>query len=101
MSVIKLKCDKCNHVNDYESNDLDWECVDSDERQMGMESNFVAEIDFQCDKCGNQITGQFNYWEYPEGSINNEETTLDGATLVSNESDIYNIEEDNEDDSEW
>jgi hypothetical protein len=90
MSTIQLKCKNCNHANDYDSNELEWECVSADERQMGMDSNYVADIEFSCDKCGNEITGQFNYWEYPEGSINNEETTLNGATLISDENLIYN-----------
>jgi hypothetical protein len=84
-NFLVYKCDNCNktHQVDIECFDLEYDCVDSSERQMGEENQYEAMYEFECPTCDNKIMGTFSIWEYPVGVINYTEVVLDGATVIS------------------
>jgi hypothetical protein len=80
---LKFKCDECRKIHKYHKSDfdLDFECVDSSERNMGAENHYVAEEYLEC-KCGNEIHLIFEVWEYPIGIHNYDSIEIDGAKLI-------------------
>lgn len=82
--LLIYKCNNCDWHNEIDVNDLelDFECVDSDERNMGTENQYQAIASIICNHCGEDIEGTFSVWEYPVGSINYEEIELQGADVI-------------------
>lgn len=80
---LKFKCDSCGKIHKYHELDfdLDFECVGGSERNMGMENQYVAEEQFECE-CGNDIKIDFEVWEYPVGVHNYDSVEIDGAELI-------------------
>ena len=80
---LKFKCDKCKKIRKYRKSyfNLDFECVDSFERNMGPENHYVAEEYLEC-KCGNEIHITFEVWEYPIGAHNYDSIEIYGAKLI-------------------
>ena len=80
---LKFECNSCGEVHSYHKSefDLDFECVDSSERNMGPENHYQAIEHFNCE-CGNEVTASFNIWEYPVGVHNYDTIELDGAKLL-------------------
>lgn len=77
---IKCKCKQCGKVEHIPCGDLDWECIESEERGMGAENHYSAIYEFTCD-CGNNITLEFDTWEYPVGVVNYCDATLKGCEI--------------------
>ena len=84
MPIIEIKCTKCGKVHSYDCSDFDWECVSSEERNMGAENLHQKTIEESC-ACGQGISVIFNCWEYPVGAENTTEIEIDGAEIVTNE----------------
>lgn len=85
---IQIECDCGENITiDLAAETLDWEVVDSDEREMGTESLYEAVLYYDCPKCNNSITITFHVWEYPEGFFNMQDIEVDGGHLV-NECDL-------------
>lgn len=82
---LVFDCNKCNHRNHINKKDLylDFECVDTDERNMGPENTYEATEYLSCEECDNEVNITFSVWEYPIGIHNYDEIEVDGATLVS------------------
>ena len=59
---------------------IDWELVETDEREMGIER--LYEYTEERDIDGSPITITLRVWEYPEGVFNDDEIEVDGAELV-------------------
>lgn len=80
---LKFKCNSCGKIHSYHKStfNLDFECIESSERNMGEENHYEAIETFDCE-CGNQITATFQVWEYPVGIHNYDTLTLDGAELL-------------------
>ena len=80
---LKFKCDRCGKIHKYHELDfdLDFECIGGAERSMGAENQYVATENFECD-CGNDITVEFEVWEYPVGAHNYDSVEIDGAELI-------------------
>jgi len=83
-NFLVYQCDNCfkTHKVDTDYFDLDYELVYCSERQMGGESHYEANYEFECPTCDNKIMGSFNIWEYPVGAINYTEIDLDGAQVI-------------------
>jgi hypothetical protein len=77
--MIRLTCNNCGTDYQFEDSELDFDCVSSDERQMGPENEYVGQIEFDCDKCKNHITVEFDFWEYPIGALNYSEYSEEGC----------------------
>lgn len=85
---IQIKCDCGEYITiDLAEEALDWEVVDSDEREMGTESLHEAELYYDCPKCNSCIAITLHVWEYPEGFFNMQDIEVDSGQLV-NECDL-------------
>lgn len=78
---ITLRCNNCKECFDVE---LDFDCVSTDERDMGLECDYEGIFDGQCPQCGKDIYIQIEAYEYPRGDINEfGEQVVDGAVIES------------------
>jgi hypothetical protein len=84
-NALVFDCNKCGKRHCYKKEELemDFECVSSDERNMGPENEYQATEFLVCDECGKEINVTFSVWEYPVGIHNYDETEIDGGKLVS------------------
>lgn len=74
-----IECSNCNEIIEI---DTDLEAVSSDERSMGYEIEYEGIIEDSCPNCGNPLYIKISVWEYPEGVLNYNETTIDGANIL-------------------
>lgn len=73
---------RCNSCNNSFSVELDFDCITTDERDMGTEYDFEGVFDGTCPHCGKDIYIQVEAYEYPEGVVNDyNEQVVDGATI--------------------
>lgn len=84
-NALVFVCKRCGRRHIYKREDLEmyFECIGSEERNMGPENEYQATEYVECDKCGNEINITFSVWEYPVGIHNYDEIEMDGATLIS------------------
>lgn len=86
MSIVKgtfsLTCDKCGKQYDFNEDEAGFDLTMGDERQMGRENGYSWQQEFECDECGNNIEIDYEVWEYPVGSFNNDSINLKGGTEV-------------------
>lgn len=80
---IKCKCKQCGKVKYIPSKNLDWERIESEEREMGIENHYSTNYEFICE-CGNNISLEFDTWEYPIGTVNYCESNLKGCEINKN-----------------
>lgn len=81
--MIRLKCNNCDKIREFQDSDLEYECIASDPtRQMGTEREYSGNIDFNCDNCDNHILVEFNFWEYPVLALNYAEYNEEGAIVL-------------------
>jgi uncharacterized Zn finger protein len=80
---MQIGCQNCGHVNTIDSDDLDFELVESEEREMGSENTWEAQVEITCDKCGADIEVTHSVYEYPSGTKNSEEVTAKNGIVVS------------------
>lgn len=80
---IEIECN-CGdtQINDLAQQDLQWDIVETDEREMGMERLHEAVFDYDCEKCDEVITVTLHVWEYPEGFCNTDDILVDGGKLI-------------------
>lgn len=79
------------------SDDFEFDAQSGDERQMGAETQFVAEFNEPCHDCGQDIHLEFEVWEYPAEIINYTTERSKGAEIVESSFEIEH-EPDEEDD---
>ena len=83
LTSIIIRCDQGHeHTIDLAKETLDWEIVDSDEREMGTETLHEAILLIICCKCREEITVTLHVWEYPEGFFNMDDIEVEGGELV-------------------
>lgn len=80
--MIRLKCNNCGKMYSMPDADLEYECVDSSERQMGSEKEYEGRYEIACEKCENKIIVEFHFWEYPENALNYSEYQEEGCILL-------------------
>lgn len=78
----KLKSAVTGEIFEVSPGDLDWQCIGSEEREMGAESCYSAVIEFETSVASHRITCNWSVWEYPTGVENMTETTPVGAELL-------------------
>lgn len=78
--TIECKCSACGNITNLHCNDFEWELTESNQRNMGSENCYTAKQEFICD-CGNDISVEFNTWEYPAGMVNMTDSTVNGCTI--------------------
>lgn len=70
--MVKVNASKCICGVCKTEFQVDWEitCIDSFEREMGEETEYEGIADVNCPNCGNRISGELQFWEYPVGALN-------------------------------
>lgn len=81
---IEVQCIKGHTCRfDIHKDDLVWELVEADEREMGTESHYEAINYKECAVCGSEIIITFHVWEYPDGVYNYSEIEIENGKLIS------------------
>jgi hypothetical protein len=89
-----VTCNKCGNTfnTGIESfKDLDFELVDSSERNMGCECTYEASIPIECGKCGQYGEIKILCWEYPIGAYNYSEVEVSEGDFTVIECDHNNL----------
>ena len=60
---------------------FEWEGSQTDDREMGVENEYVSTESIDCPKCGHQIDLEFHVWEYPLGMFNYQSIEADGGCI--------------------
>lgn len=87
---MEFVCEECEekgydtpHHFTFTDQSLDWEVVDVDERQMGVETTYQADWEDTCPQCGALVSAEFRTWEYPAGCANHAEADYSGIAPVN------------------
>ncbi|MDR6300821.1 PIN-like domain-containing protein [Mesonia maritima] len=78
------KCNQCGNATII-SEDLlnyEFECVESSEREMGVENHYLMEENLKCAYCRIQTKLKFEIWEYPENIHNYDQISIENATIL-------------------
>lgn len=67
---------------DIHKDDIVWELVEADEREMGTESHYEADVYLSCEECGSELNVIFHLWEYPDGVYNDSEIEVENGELI-------------------
>lgn len=86
--AIECKCNSCGEITKINCNHLNWELTETTQRSMGLESCYSAAVELTC-KCRNEMSIEFDTWEYPVGSVNMTDKRVSGCTI--NKTCIYNF----------
>lgn len=81
--TIEIKCDRCSNLLSYSGGIIDLEAFAGSKRGMGQEIGYKGSSHFECPVCENDIYVEHEVWEYPVGAFNNSNTTVMGASLVT------------------
>lgn len=79
---IRLKCENCKTV--FET-DMEFECVSSNARSMGIELDFEGMVEASCPNCGKDIFVRLEVYEYPQGVVNYTENRLENGAIMIEE----------------
>jgi hypothetical protein len=78
---FELQCNHCGKKHSFSAKDADFDCIESNERQMGQENYYEWTTSFPCD-CGKEIEIEYGVWEYPLGAFNYDEVNITVGKLV-------------------
>lgn len=70
------------HIINLDEEDLSWEIVETDEREMGVERLHEAVVEKEFDEQDTPTVIYLRVWEYPEGIVNMQEIEVEGGELV-------------------
>lgn len=77
--TLKVKCQNCGTIIDV---NINFECVSTNERDMGTELDYEGIFEGVCPGCSKDIFIKIEAYEYPEGVINYlNNQVMDGVTL--------------------
>lgn len=79
---IQVNCKKCGTVNTIDADDFDEPVIESQERNMGYETGYYWEHEFNCSNCSNALEVKPSAFEYPEGFLNYEEVEVVGCKVL-------------------
>lgn len=94
--TIKFKCSRCGEQHSLASKEFKFEPVGETDRQMGMETEYVAEIDLLCNSCQQPINLRIDVWEYPSGAINHVDHSGSGLSELEYQFDVSSKTNDSE-----
>lgn len=79
---IKIECN-CGHIItiDLDIEEFEWEIIETDEREMGIETLYEATFEYECNNCNENLKIALQVWEYPEGFINLSEVNVEGGIV--------------------
>lgn len=78
---IEVVCKNCRTVNVVKPSELDNPEIDSEERSMGAEKEYLWEKEINCKKCNNEIRLVIRAFEYPIGFLNYSDSECFGGTI--------------------
>lgn len=82
-SDIKIILDDGKKITiDLAKEDLSWEVVETDEREMGVERLHEAEMEKEFEGSQEPLVITFRVWEYPEGFLNMQEIEVSEGKVV-------------------
>ena len=82
-SDIKIIFDDGKEITiDLSEEDLSWEVVETDEREMGVERLHEAEMEKEIEGSQEPLVITFRVWEYPEGFLNMQEIEVSEGEVV-------------------
>lgn len=89
--IIEIVCNECGNLFKcrFPSEQLVWEELDANERELGTERYYEAKFICNCTECNKQLVFTCQVWEYPEGKIDYQDIVCDNAQVVS---DTYDLE---------
>jgi hypothetical protein len=79
---IKIKCKKCQKIHDICPEEIDDPEINSDERSMGYEIQYIWEHELICDRCKNNLKITIEGYEYPVGILNYQEFSSEGCSII-------------------
>lgn len=79
---VDFNCTKCNSPNFVSSSWFDLEQISGMERGMGPETNYLGELEVDCDNCESNISIELHLVEYPQGVLNHLSMNSTGATIT-------------------
>ena len=91
-----IKCERCDTDNPINSEDAEFEVQETEQRDFGLEKNWVFDFDFDCENyenCKNNISGTYEKWESPVGQNGIENITVNGGKVQNNFSFEFTIDE--------
>lgn len=89
----RYACSKCGKNYSVTEDELEFSPESGSERGMGMETQYCAEHEHSCDKCGNNIRLEFEAWVYPEGVLNSGQLSAHGAEVKSKRISLEHLQE--------
>lgn len=93
-----VQCKKCKKKYDINVENFDTPEINTEDRNMGYELQYLWEYEFECEKCKNLISITIEAYEYPEGFFNYDEIDTSGCNLLEKPS--FEIEETDREDEE-
>ena len=82
---------QCKHCGAIIEIDTDFEYASSQERSMGLETQYQGIIDDYCPNCSNPVFISIDVWEYPIGAVETYSIDTNGVELI--ESPDFSCEE--------
>jgi len=79
---VDFSCNSCGHHQSAPHNWFDLECTGGDERGMGAEHQYTADIEVECEQCQSDISIELEIIEYPFGVINQLNMRAWGANIT-------------------
>jgi hypothetical protein len=78
------KCGQCHQRNTVPASELylEFDCVGGSERSMGAENQYQSEEYLECSSCGHSTTMILEVWEYPLGSHNTDDITIEDGEII-------------------
>ena len=82
--IFSVKCNKCGKQHNFIEENVYFELVSTEEKEMGVENEHLWEESFTCDVCNNEIEIEYHVWEYPVGAFNHDDIIKSGTEIVNN-----------------
>ncbi|NOU17819.1 MAG: hypothetical protein HOO91_09700 [Bacteroidales bacterium] len=79
---FSVKCKKCGTENEIDINDFGVAEINSEERNMGYETEYYWNCVFDCFKCSNSLEVIPRAFEYPIGVLNYEDVECHGCKII-------------------
>ncbi len=89
MGIARLKIPETGEVFQVYPDDLEWEIVEADERQMGPELYYCAKFSLYSEQEEFEVEVEWNVWEYPIGDINHTDFEVRDCELLENFAQFY------------
>lgn len=80
--TAKLRVLDTDEVFEVNSDDLEWELVETDERSMGVELYYSATFYFYSEQGSGEVQVEWDAWEYPIGAIECVNVQCEGCELL-------------------